>query len=41
MMQMMNGWAYGGLGFVFWVTILLVWAVLALLVVYLWNRIKK
>lgn len=41
MMQSMMGLAYGGAGLIFWVTLLLVWAVLILAIVYLWKQINK
>ncbi len=43
MMQMMQGLGYGmgGLNFIFWITTVLVWAVLILLVAYLWKQINK
>lgn len=43
MMQAMQGLGYGmsGLSLVFWITTILVWAVLTLLIAYLWSKIKK
>lgn len=37
----MMGYGWGGAGFVFWVTTLLVWAVLVLLIVALWRWIQR
>lgn len=41
MMQSMMNWVYGGAGLVFWLTAVLVWVVLALLIVYLWKKINN
>lgn len=43
MPQMMAGYRYGfgGFGSIFWVTIILIWAVLVLAIVALWRWIKK
>ena len=43
MVQMMQGLGYGmgSLNFTFWLTTVLVWAVLVLLAVYLWKQINK
>ncbi len=43
MMQMMQGLGYGmgGLNVIFWLTTILVWAALILLIAYLWKQINK
>ena len=37
----MMGYGGGGVGFVFWITTLLVWAVLVLVIIALWRRISR
>ena len=38
---MVGNWGMSGAGVFFWITTLLIWGVLALLIAYLWKLIKK
>lgn len=41
MQYMFGGWGMGGAGVFFWITALLIWSTLVLLIAYLWKLINK